>query len=102
MKIVWSDPAVDDLAAIRDFISQDSGAAARTFLAQLLNAVDRLERFPESGRKVPELPEAADAREVLHHGYRLIYRAEEHRVVILAVIHGARRLAELSSRPWEH
>ena len=37
--------------------------------------IERLSRFPQSGRLVPEL-RRADIREIIHGGYRVIYYAK--------------------------
>ncbi len=49
-------------------------------------AVERLARFPLSGRKIPELP-VLEAREVVDGGYRIFYRAEPTRVYVIGVQH---------------
>lgn len=36
MKIVWTEPAVDDLAAIRDYIARDSEQYAGQFIARII------------------------------------------------------------------
>jgi len=48
----------------------------------------RLERFPESGRRIPEFPELP-YREVLLPPYRFFYRVRDKSVWIVAVWHGA-------------
>lgn len=47
--------------------------------------------FPESAQIVPEY-ERPNIREVIEGPYRVIYRTESNRVVVLAVIHGSRLL----------
>jgi plasmid stabilization system protein ParE len=58
----------------------------------LFEAMRGLERFPESGRPVPELPDRPDLRVVIHDAYRVIYRVEPGRVSVLTVRHGRRLL----------
>ena len=53
------------------------------------------------GRQVPEAEGQIDVRELLFQSYRILYRAEAQRVVILAVIHGSRDLSQLRPKPWE-
>jgi plasmid stabilization system protein ParE len=95
MRIDWSLRAVGHLEAIHDYISEDSPEIARQFIARLLDAPKRLEHHPDSGRRVPELPEA-DLSEVIQEGYRIIYRTTPHRVEIVAVVDGRRDLTRLS------
>ncbi len=49
------------------------------------------------------IPEAEDKtlREIIAQGYRVMYRLETDRVLILAVMHGSRDLAEQEKKPWE-
>jgi plasmid stabilization system protein ParE len=42
----------------------------------------------------------ADIRELLFQGYRIVYRLENERVVILAIVHAARDLGRMPP-PWE-
>ncbi|NJL27669.1 MAG: type II toxin-antitoxin system RelE/ParE family toxin [Thermoanaerobaculia bacterium] len=100
MKLVWSDPAVDDLGAIRDYIARDSEHYATRFISQILEAVDRLESLPELGRQVPEATDQPNVRELLFRSYRIFYRVEAERILILAIVHGKRDLSR-GSRPWE-
>jgi plasmid stabilization system protein ParE len=102
MKIAWTDEAVESLAALHDYIAHDSPTYADRFVERLLAAVDQLETFPDLGRHVPEAPvEVPGVREILFHTYRVIYRREAERVLILTVLHGSRNLAGQEPKPWE-
>ena len=90
-KIVWTDVAVADLKNIRDHISKDSHVYSRAFLLVIFNSVEQLERFPKSGRMVPEF-KRANTRELLVGTYRVIYDVTGSIVRILTVIHGSRLL----------
>lgn len=100
MKIDWSDPSVSDLEAIRDYIAKDSEYYASEFIGKILDAVEALKGLPKIGRIVPEASQD-DIRELLFHNYRLIYRIETERILIIAIIHGARELSILKPKPWE-
>jgi len=52
------------------------------------------------GRNVPETDEE-NVRELLYHNYRIMYRAESERILILTVIHGARDLSLKEPKPWD-
>ncbi|MFL6247697.1 MAG: type II toxin-antitoxin system RelE/ParE family toxin [Vicinamibacterales bacterium] len=85
MKIVWSPLAIDRAHEAAAYIAGDKPDAALRWLDGLFEVTDRLERFPESGRIVPEigLPEF---REVVYgKSYRVIYRIEKTRVSILTI-----------------
>ncbi|MDA8021232.1 MAG: type II toxin-antitoxin system RelE/ParE family toxin [Thermoanaerobaculia bacterium] len=101
MKIVWSDPAVEDLESIHAYILRDSERYARQFVGRIIEAAESLEALPRRGRQVPEARERTDVRELLFQSYRIIYRLETSRVLIVAVIHGSRNLAGIDPVPWE-
>jgi toxin ParE1/3/4 len=101
MKIEWTEPAIADLAAIRDYIARDSEFYALRFIGRLIDAVERLESFPEMGRSVPESHDGEGIREILFQSYRVIYRLRFERIQIITVLHGARDLAQLTPKPWE-
>ena len=54
-QVRWTDQAVGDLKAIREFIERDSLQYGRLVAERLFDATERLEAFPLSGRVVPEL-----------------------------------------------
>jgi len=69
-------------------IRRDNPAAAIRFRKKVESVLRRLEKFPESGRVIPEFPELP-YREVIVAPYRFFYRAEGTAVWIAAVWHGA-------------
>ncbi|MDO9462911.1 MAG: type II toxin-antitoxin system RelE/ParE family toxin [Deltaproteobacteria bacterium] len=100
MKIEWAKPALLDLESIRDYIRRDSDYYAARFVERIIKAVESLEGFPEMGRSVPEA-EKENIRELLFYNYRIMYRVEAERILILTVIHGARKLSQKKPRPWD-
>ena len=90
MKIVWTEPAVTDLEAIRTYIARDVETYANAVILDIFEATDRLEHFPESGRVVPELDDP-NTREIIVGNYRVIYDISGAVVRILTVLHGARQ-----------
>jgi len=88
-EIRWTPQALDDLAAIRDYVARDSTHYATLLVERLFAAVDRLSAFPESGRIVPEF-QRPDLREVILGSYRIVYRLRDRRAEVLTVFHGAR------------
>jgi toxin ParE1/3/4 len=54
MLIKWSEPAIFDLEAIKDYIARDSEFYAAELMGKILAAVKKLEVFPRIGREVPE------------------------------------------------
>jgi len=87
--VIWAPVALDDVDAIADYIARDSPDRAALFATRLIQATDRLARFPESGRVIPEMGNPS-CREVLVGDYRIMYRIETEAVWVTGVIHGAR------------
>ena len=90
-KVEWTDPALDDLAGIAEYIARDSEYYAAAFVQEIKEAAASLAEFAERGQIVPEFADPS-IRELLVKSYRLVYRVLEKRVVILTLIHGARRI----------
>jgi toxin ParE1/3/4 len=87
MKIIWSPLAVDRVSEIAAYIAQENAAAAEKWVDAVFRKVEDLQRFPESGRIVPET-ENKTIRELIYGNYRLIYRLEEKRISVLTLRHG--------------
>ena len=58
-------------------------------MVDVLTAVERLERFPESGRIVPEKNDPK-VREIILGNYRIVYRRRVDVAELLTIHHGAR------------
>jgi toxin ParE1/3/4 len=101
MRILWTDPAIADLAAIRDYIARDSEHYAKQFVSRIIEAMEKLLSFPEMGRKVPESQNKDHVREVLFQNYRIIYRVASNQIQIITVLHGARDLRRMKPKPWD-
>lgn len=88
MRVLWSAAAVDDLVHLRTHIAQDNPDAAADTAARILDAVDRLARFPELGRagRVP------DTRELLVAGtpFIIVYTVRRESLAVVSVLHAAR------------
>lgn len=87
MKVRWRLSAVSDLANIRDHIAENNPGAAGAVTDRVLRSVDRLERFPKSGRH----GRAPDTREIVVPGlpYIVVYIEDDDGVDIVAVFHTA-------------
>ncbi len=88
--IVWTKPAVIDLEAIRDFISEDSEFYAQQVIENILSQAETLADMPHRCPLVPVIS-GTDIRHLLVHSYRIIYQVSEDRIVILTVIHQRRQ-----------
>ena len=83
-EVRWTERAVDDLAAIKAFIGQESPAYALAVVGRLYQAVGQLAQFPDSGRMVPEQTRS-EIRELVRPPYRIVYRRRPDLVEILLV-----------------
>jgi len=99
-KLVWTDPAVEDLRELYAYIARDSELYASGFVQRLISATERLVDHAEMGRVVPESNNDS-IRELLYQNYRIIYRLKDDQVEVLSVIHGARDLGGRSAVPWD-
>ncbi len=100
MRVEWSGIASEDLDDLVRYISRDSVFYGRRFGQRIVLATRRLRKSPESGRMIPEADDRA-LREIIIQGYRVMYRLESERVLILAVIHGSRDVAGQGEKPSE-
>jgi plasmid stabilization system protein ParE len=66
VKVHWTRNAVGHLVNIYEYIALNSPTYAKQM-------VDRIARYPHSGRMVPEY-RAEDIRELIEKPYRIIYR----------------------------
>jgi toxin ParE1/3/4 len=87
--VIWAYAAEEDLEAAASYIHRDSPAYAVSFVERALEAGRSLDEFAERGRMVPELSDSA-IREIFVYSYRIVYRIEDNRISILALIHGRR------------
>ncbi len=102
MNIEWSEPALSDIENIREYIGKDSQYYASRFIGKIILSVEKLEKFPELGRKVPEAEDnEGDIRELLFQNYRIMYRVESQRILILTIIHAAREISAKEQKPWD-
>jgi plasmid stabilization system protein ParE len=86
MKVVWSPLAEQRALEAVEYIAQDRPPTAAVWLERLLERVSQLDRFEAQGRVVSEIGIPA-YREILHAPYRIIYRVDASRVVILTLRH---------------
>lgn len=90
-EIVWTEPALDALDAIAEYIALDNPPAAGKLVKEVLEKTERLQHFPGSGRTPPELP-GSIYREVVAPPCRILYREDGNRVWILYVLRDERQL----------
>ena len=86
MRIIWSPLAVERVSEISDYIAEDNPEASMTWVESILEIIERLRDYPESGRVVPELAKPT-IREIIHGHYRIIYKIQQQEIFILTVRH---------------
>ena len=96
-EVKWSPEAMEDLESIVEYIARDSEFYARAVVAEILSVSRNIVEFPLIGRVVPEMGDER-IRERFVYSYRLVYRIESERILIVAVIHGKRLIENLSDR----
>lgn len=90
-QVVWSEPALNDLNEIAEFIALSNPTAARNLVSKVFTKVERLERFPDSGKVIAELPELP-FQELLVDPCRVFFRKDGKRVYIIHVMRQERDL----------
>lgn len=96
-QVLWTDTAQQDLTGIIDYIAQDSLENALVILGKLEAKAATLNTLPNRGRIVPELLNTgiSQYREIISAPWRIIYRAEDSRILIMAVLDSRRDLQTL-------
>jgi plasmid stabilization system protein ParE len=84
----WTPDAIADARDVWDYIAHDNDDAADRTVRTIELAADRLDEFPQMGRKGAE-PGTRELVVARTH-YRLVYRPLTTEVEILRIIHGAR------------
>jgi len=89
VKIVWTEPARNDLRDIFIYISEENPNAARRLLSKIKERTVLLQDNPFIGR----MGRVDGTRELViaETPYLLPYRIKEQQIQILAVFHGARK-----------
>ena len=88
MRVVWTEPALDGVARVYDYLYDFNPQAARQVAANILDVDNGLVEFPARGRQVRHTA----MREVMSaYPYIIRYRISGDEVVILRVRHTARR-----------
>lgn len=87
MRIVWSPLALEHVRHLAHEIAAERPAVAARWVRAIFARVHQLREYPESGRIAPDL-ERAEVRQLPYPPYRIIYRVERSRILILTVRNG--------------
>ena len=88
VKVIWTELAIEDLKFLHNYISKNSTSYASRFIAKLISKVKQLERFPKSGRIVPEFG-LENIRELIESNYRIVYQIKSESVFIARIQNSA-------------
>ena len=91
---VWTTRAADrDLQETLEYIARDDRTAAEKWAEKISAGIGTLEKFPERAPLIPESSAlGGEYRHLVYGNYRIVYRVEGRKVLILRVIHAARLL----------
>jgi toxin ParE1/3/4 len=92
VKIVWSPLALERAYDAAAYIASDKPEAALRWLDGLFEVTGRLEKFPLSGRVVPEIGHPEFREVIYRRAFRVVYRVERTRISILTVRNSAQLL----------
>lgn len=90
-EVIWTEPALQELDAIVEYIALDNPAAASALVMAVFDKTEHLENFTKSGQIPPELPDSV-YRDVVVPPCRIFYREDEQLVFILFVMRQERQL----------
>jgi plasmid stabilization system protein ParE len=93
-KVIWTEPGLDDLGEVMEFLAKDAPAYAERIGMRIVEAPDVLEEWPRSGNIVPEFG-VDHVREIIVWPYRVIYTVRGNDCYIVAVVHGSRDLTAI-------
>jgi addiction module RelE/StbE family toxin len=89
MRIVWTEPALRDLAFARAYVARDNPPAADRQIERILGGVAGLLRFPEIGR--PGRRTGTRELAIGRTPFIAAYRLRRDTIEILRVMHGRQR-----------
>lgn len=96
-RVFWTQTAQQDLKRIIEYIAADSNHQARKVYLEIKEKAENMRHMPLQGRVVPELEShhVYIYRELLCPPWRIIYKTEDQKVWVLAVIDGRRNVEDI-------
>ncbi|MDZ7807549.1 MAG: type II toxin-antitoxin system RelE/ParE family toxin [Gracilimonas sp.] len=84
-RIIWTEPALNEIDEIADYISLDIPKAAKNLVRTAFEKIEQLDSHPQSGKVVEEF-DGSIYREIVLPPCRIFYRFENKFVYIIHVI----------------
>lgn len=85
LKVIFAESAILDLEGIREYYrEQQVPEVGERFLQEIIALIEELPTYPDRGRIVPEFNQAL-LRELMHPPFRIVYRRDNQRIVIIRV-----------------
>ncbi len=100
-KVILTETAERDILEIIEYIADnDSVESAEHVLEKIESACLSLEIEPNRGRRVPELARIGVMifRQIYFKSYRIIYQAQNKKVLVMSVVDGRRDLSDLLAK----
>jgi toxin ParE1/3/4 len=96
-KITFSNRAIIDLESIISHYFELDKNTAKRYYGEILLSVKQLQRFPKSGRIIPECEEyfSDKYREIIYENYRIMYKISDSEIIILRIL-DSRRLLDIN------
>lgn len=88
-RIIWTEPALQGLDEIADYISLDKPTAARKFVQRVFERIEQLSNHQESGAVPAEL-KGTPYHQLVIPPIRIFYRSQSEVVYIVYVMRGER------------
>lgn len=85
-KVRWTNTAIEDIYNTMEYLRHSSGRYAENFAEGIFHSVEILERYPRSGRIVPEFNQE-QLREIIYKSYRVVYMVTDMDTVEVLTIH---------------
>ena len=98
-RVIWAEPALQDLDQIADYIALDKPDAARNLVMTVFEKIELLEQFPDMCPVPHDLPDSR-YRHLIVGPLRIFYRFDADVVLVVYVMRSERdlRLIDIEER----
>ena len=99
-QVLWSEVAENDLVGLAEYIADDDPGTALKTMDKIKRRTNSLFNLPERGRIVSELLDQgiADYHELIVSPWRIIYKIEDKKVLVLSVLDSRRNVEDILLR----